>query len=663
MQPLFICHPDFAAVVPQNPFHKQFGEHAPMVQDPALQNRHILYRRRVVLPAFEKAVLRVSADDYYKLYIGGRFVTMGPAPSYPQNYFYNEIDVTEYVREGENTFALHTLYQGLVNRVWVSGEGRHMMYFDLYLDGKRVLVSDTDWLCADHTAYTATGKVGYDTAFLERYDSRAPEVGFAQPDFDDSAWQHAAIFASADYVMQRQPTAQLDVYRTQPARVTPVEGGVLLDFGREAVGYLALSVKGLAGDVVRVRCAEELDGQGRARFAMRCNCTYEEQWVLSGGKDTLDQFDYKAFRYAEVLLPEGAKLIDAAMIVRHYPCVERAEYPEENEALSRVLRLCADTVKYGVQEVFPDCPTREKGQYLGDVAISARAQATLTGDTAMIKKAIRDFCATSCICPGLMAVSTSSYMQEIADYSLQFSALVCWVYAMDGDLAFVREVEPYATGLYQYFLRYANADGLLDGVSDKWNLVDWPANLRDGYDFELPSDGVPSGVHNVINAFWCGCLWAMDELYGILGKPATGMTEQVKAAFVKTFYSPELGLYVDAPGSSHASVHSNLLPLLFDIGTEDKDLCTRLGDLIVQKGLSAMGVYMAYFALAALVGHDRYADAVRLATDPACWLLMLDEGATTTFEAWGKEQKWNTSLFHPWASAPLIVFAENIRVY
>ncbi|MBR2407253.1 MAG: family 78 glycoside hydrolase catalytic domain [Clostridia bacterium] len=663
MQPLFICHPDFAAVVPQNPFHKQFGEHAPMVQAPALQNRHILYRRKAVLPAFEKAVLRVSADDYYKLYIGGRFVTMGPAPSYPQNYFYNEIDVTEYLGEGENTFALHTLYQGLVNRVWVSGEGRHMMYFDLYLDGKQVLVSDTDWLCADHTAYTATGKVGYDTAFLERYDSRAPEVGFAQPDFDDSAWQHAAIFASADYVMHRQPTAQLDVYRTQPARVSPVEGGVLLDFGREAVGYLALSVKGLAGDVVRVRCAEELDGQGRARYAMRCNCTYEEQWVLSGGRDTLDQFDYKAFRYAEVLLPEGAKLIDAAMIVRHYPCVERAEYPTENAALTRVLRLCADTVKYGVQEVFPDCPTREKGQYLGDVAISARAQATLTGDTAMIKKAIRDFCATSCICPGLMAVSTSSYMQEIADYSLQFPALVCWVYAMDGDVAFVREVEPYATGLYQYFLRYANADGLLDGVSDKWNLVDWPANLRDGYDFELPSDGVPSGVHNVINAFWCGCLGAMDELYAILGKPATGMTERVKDAFVKTFYSPELGLYVDAPGSSHVSVHSNLLPLLFDIGTRDKDLCTRLGDFIVQKGLSAMGVYMAYFALAALVGHDRYEDAVRLATDPACWLLMLDEGATTTFEAWGKEQKWNTSLFHPWASAPLIVFAENIRVY
>ncbi len=663
MQPLFICHPDFADLVPQNPFHKQFEQYQPMVQDPALQNKHVLYRRRAVLPAFTKATLRISADDYYKLYIGGRFVTMGPAPAYPQCYFYNEIDVTEYLTKGENTFAVHVLYQGLVNRVWVSGDGRHMLYFDLYLDGKRVLVSDKTWLCAMHTGYTATGKVGYDTAFLERYDSRAPEVGFESPAFDDSAWQPAAVFAAADYRLQRQPTKQLDVYRAEPASVTPIEGGVLVDFGREAVGYLSLTAKGQAGDVITLRCAEELDGQGRARYAMRCNCTYEEEWVLSGGEDRLDHFDYKAFRYAEVLLPQGVSLTDVAMTVRHYPCCVHAGYPEDNPALSRVIALCADTVRYGTQEIFPDSPTREKGQYLGDVAISARAQAVLTGDTAMIKKSIRDFCATSCICPGLMAVSSSSYMQEIADYSLLFPALVCWVYAMDGDREFVREVEPYATGVFTYFLRYADGQGLLDGVSDKWNLVDWPAGLRDGYDFELPSDGVPSGLHNVINAFWCGFLSAMDELYSILNIPSHGMTGQVKTVFMETFYSPSLGLFVDAPGSSHAAVHSNLLPLLFDVGTEDEALTARLCDYIAQKGLSSMGVYMAYFALAALVRHGRRDLAVFLATAPDCWLNMLDEGATTTFEAWGKDQKWNTSLFHPWASAPLIVFAKNIRVY
>ena len=42
---------------------------------------------------------------------------------------------------------------------------------------------------------------------------------------------------------------------------------------------------------------------------------------------------------------------------------------------------------------------------------------------------------------------------------------------------------------------------------------------------------------------------------------------------------------------------------------------------------------------------------------------MLAEGGTATFEAWGKEQKENASLFHPWAVAPLIVFADIPDIY
>ncbi len=41
-------------------------------------------------------------------------------------------------------------------------------------------------------------------------------------------------------------------------------------------------------------------------------------------------------------------------------------------------------------------------------------------------------------------------------------------------------------------------------------------------------------------------------------------------------------------------------------------------------------------------------------------IFFIEEGATTCFEAWGKDQKANTSLCHPWASAPISVIAEDI---
>ena len=37
---------------------------------------------------------------------------------------------------------------------------------------------------------------------------------------------------------------------------------------------------------------------------------------------------------------------------------------------------------------------------------------------------------------------------------------------------------------------------------------------------------------------------------------------------------------------------------------------------------------------------------LKLMRDPGAWRRMISEGATTTWEGWGKDSKWNTSLFH-----------------
>ena len=78
----------------------------------------------------------ISADDYYKLYINGHFVTQGPTPSYHWQYNYNAIDVTAYLKPGRNVIAVHTLYQGLINRTWQSGDQRHGLIMDLEVDGE-----------------------------------------------------------------------------------------------------------------------------------------------------------------------------------------------------------------------------------------------------------------------------------------------------------------------------------------------------------------------------------------------------------------------------------------------------------------------------------------------------------------------------------------------
>ena len=277
----WITNKEFCAFEPINVFHKE-NDDVKIPGNEAYQNKHILFRRTFSLPEFGKAILRISADDYYKLYINGRFVTQGPAPGYPFHYYYNEIDVTRYLHPHTNVIAVHTYYQGLVNRVWVSADLRQGLACELFLDGKQVLTSDETWKCAYHTGFSACGKFGYDTQFAECYDARAAECGFSQPEFDDSVWENAHFRAHADYIMFRQPTEQLAFCDVKPKELRKTPNGLFIDFGFEAVGYLTFRASGKKGDTLTLRFGEELNDDGSVRYKTRCNCDYEEKFILSG---------------------------------------------------------------------------------------------------------------------------------------------------------------------------------------------------------------------------------------------------------------------------------------------------------------------------------------------------------------------------------------------
>ena len=156
----WISNAALADLSPRNVLHKQL---TPLPLDCSEhRNCHVLFRRRfTVTEDFREAKIFLSADDYYKLYVNGRFVAQGPAPSYHFQYNYNEVDLTPYLTAGENVIAVHTLYQGLINRVWQSGDQRHGFICDLVVDGETLLSSDEGFSVATHTGFTEMGVCGY----------------------------------------------------------------------------------------------------------------------------------------------------------------------------------------------------------------------------------------------------------------------------------------------------------------------------------------------------------------------------------------------------------------------------------------------------------------------------------------------------------------------
>ncbi len=103
-------------------------------------------------------MLRITASPRFSLWINGRYVGLGPARCYPSQQLYDEWDITPYVQEGNNAFAVLVRKPGgvagysLLNRVGLYMEG------DIWgCDGSYTpVITDASWKVREADWYVPT---------------------------------------------------------------------------------------------------------------------------------------------------------------------------------------------------------------------------------------------------------------------------------------------------------------------------------------------------------------------------------------------------------------------------------------------------------------------------------------------------------------------------
>ena len=663
----WITHPDMADLRPRNVRARQLERHRLAPVDTRHQNRHVLFRRAFDLDAVETATLRITADDYYKLYVNGTFVAQGPAAGTTDCTYYNVIDLTPHLVKGRNVIAVHTYYQGLVNRVWVSGDNRHGLWLELDVDGRRVLGGDASFKVARHTGYSAMGTAGYDTQFLECYDAGAPEVGFERPDYDDSTWGPAVPHPrGGDYRLVEQPSPMVVTERIAPVKTERLpNGGLRVDFGGIYVGGVAFAASGPKGGRVEIRCGQELNPDGSVRHRLRANCNYVERMILSGGaRDVLNQYDYKSFRHLE-LLPDAGVAVDPGsirLVARHQPFVLKAKPAFTDPALRPVWDLCVDSFRYGVQEQIMDCMEREKGYYLGDGCYTMLAYCLLTQDWRQARKFFDDFLRTRNVDRGLLTCANCSFMQEIAEYPLMMMLFAHWYLDLTGDSDFVAaRFDALADVVDSYRERYARPDGLLANL-DKWCVVEWPKNFQDGYDADVREGKVCTDVHNAINAWYVIAVRSLNAIAARLGRNPYMDVCPLEASFRRAFWDERRRLFVDRAGSSHVSLPGNVYAAFARLAPERYPSShTAFLELVRSRRFASISLFQFFPLFCYLRSTGEEALLHELLASPDAWLRNIREGATRTFEGWGRDTKWNTSLFHLTIAAGA-VFLTDVRL-
>lgn len=101
-----------------------------------------------------KAVLWITADSRYELYVNGKRVGRGPVRYYSTDIFYDAYEVGHLLRRGEiNTIAVQVMHYGVSNFAYLRGRGGLLAQLDVFSRGSEITLTKTgaDWRTSLHT--------------------------------------------------------------------------------------------------------------------------------------------------------------------------------------------------------------------------------------------------------------------------------------------------------------------------------------------------------------------------------------------------------------------------------------------------------------------------------------------------------------------------------
>ncbi|WP_433472735.1 family 78 glycoside hydrolase catalytic domain [Spirillospora sp. CA-142024] len=493
---------------------------------------------------------------------------------------------------------------------------------------------------------------GYYVGPQEYWDMRQEPAGWTSPGFDDAEWEPALVKPAIEG-LEPALIEPVGLYDADPASVRKVSPGTwLVDLGREIAGGLCLSVRGKAGQTVEVRLGEELDDDGTVKYALRAGVTYKEIWTLRDGRQTIEHWGYRGFRYAQLICDDDLDL-SRAVTGRAWRAAWRdsdAAFSSSSPGLDRVYRLCRYSIEATRGDLYIDTPTRERGPYEGDALINQASEYGVQRSFALAR-ASDVFLARNHTWP--------------TEYRLMnvMSAWQDYLHTGDPD-QLAADYDILAT---KNLTSYLGDDGLVHkkpgpSSQDLGDLVDWPASNRDGYVF--------TDVNTVVNACQYAAFTAMADIATVLGKTADADSWRKKATALATAMRETLldapnGRFVDGVGTIHSAQHATAFPVALGVagpGTVPDSVVRALGKTLADGGMK-VSVYGAQFLLDALfaTGQAEAAIGLMTATGTSSWLHMLDDlGATIVTEAWDPSLKPNMTFSHAWGSAPANVIPRHV---
>jgi alpha-L-rhamnosidase len=280
-------------------------------EDDLQRNFYLCARKTFDVPKdLQTAILRITADARYVLFVNGQRIGNGPIRGWQHSWFYDTYDLTPHLRPGErNAIGVLVIQPGETNFQYPLGRGGLLAQLDMTTKrGRKVTVAtDRTWRVLPHPAYDRrTPRISCQQGFVEHYDATRDEGrgtgDWATAEFDDSKWQRAVELGKVGIapwkklVPRNIPFLTMEpIYPTRIMRIRTVEPPEIvhsIDLRPNLIPGDRLSnphgLTGLALTIVRAKKATEVrvravGGIGFGARRARVNgedATFDEQGAI-----------------------------------------------------------------------------------------------------------------------------------------------------------------------------------------------------------------------------------------------------------------------------------------------------------------------------------------------------------------------------------------------
>ena len=425
------------------------------------------------------------------------------------------------------------------------------------------------------------------------------------------------------------------------------DGSLLVDFGKETMGYLVLE------DIQSDGLVEIYYGESREEALDKEHCETLDKFEVSGSRFQVPES--KAFRF--VYIETDVTIGKIAMDYEYLPFDDKksGSFRCNDEELNRIWEVGAYTMDLTTREFFMDGIKRDRWTWSGDAIQSYLMNYYLRYDLDCVKRTIRQLRGKDPV---------TAHVNTIMDYTFYWFKSILDYYQYSGDAAFVKEIFPRMVTLMNYCMIRTNTDGLMEGQPDDWIFVDWvdfPMHKRGTLCFEQIL------FVEALRAMAVCCTICEDEDDGYYQMEAERTLKKVKELFWSEQHHAFLHAIEDGQMNPQITKFPNMFAILYDLVSEEEKQ-QMMQSVILNKDIPAITTpYMRFYELAALCEMGLQKEV--LPEIKAYWGGMLREGATSFWEKYNPEETgcqhlamygrpYGKSLCHAWGASPVYLMGK-----